>query len=362
MAEEQDNSQRTEEPTQKRIEDAIKKGNVAYSREVTSFIILCLFTVFIIFILPGLLKKSAMSLSVYITDGSSFTRDYEGEDIYKIALKIALELLLFIAAPFMLATLGAIMGSVLQNGFLNSPEAIMPKLSKISPIAGFKRIFSLKSLVEFIKGIIKISVIGCTAYYAVHTEIQVIHVLHDASIIVIMNVLFNIATKMMIAICILQGIIAVLDYFYERFNYLKNLRMSKQEVKDELKQSEGDPEIKAKVRAIRFQRARRRIAAAVPKADVLITNPTHFAVALQYDPDSMQAPKLIAKGQDIVAQRMREIAKESNIPIVENPPLARSIYDNVDWDEFIQEDHYKAVAQIMTKLKKFAKSKAKPRS
>lgn len=359
MAEEQDDSQKTEEPTPKRIEDAIKKGNVAYSREVTSFVILSLFTVFIIFILPALFKRAAINLSVYITDIYNFGSDYDGADAFRLALKIAFELLLVVAAPFAIAIIGAVMGSVLQNGFLNSPEAIVPKLNKISPIAGFKRIFSLKSLVEFIKGIVKISIIGLTAYYAVYTEIQVIHALHDASIAVIMNVLLNIATKMMVAVCVLQGVIAALDYFYERFNYLKNLRMSKQEIKDEHKQSEGDPEIKAKVRAIRFQRARRRVAVAVPKADVIITNPTHFAVALQYDPEVMHAPKLIAKGQDMIAHRMRELAKEHDIPIIENPPLARAIYDNVEWDEFIQADHYKAVAQIMTKLKKFAKRNAK---
>lgn len=359
MAEEQDDSQKTEEPTPKRIEDAIKKGNVAYSREVTSFVILSLFTVFVIFVLPVLFKRAAINLSMYVTDIYNFGSDYDGADAFRLALKIALELLLVVAAPFAIAIIGAVMGSVLQNGFLNSPEAIVPKLSKISPIAGFKRIFSLKSLVEFIKGIVKISIIGLTAYYAVYTEIQVIHVLHDASIAVIMNVLLNIATKMMVAVCVLQGVIAALDYFYERYNYRKNLRMSKQEIKDEHKQSEGDPEIKAKVRAIRFQRARRRVAVAVPKADVLITNPTHFAVALQYDPEVMQAPKLIAKGQDMIAYRMKEIAKEHDIPIIENPPLARAIYDNVEWDEFIQADHYKAVAQIMTKLKKFAKRNAK---
>ncbi|MCE2992481.1 MAG: flagellar biosynthesis protein FlhB [Candidatus Jidaibacter sp.] len=354
MAEEQDDSQKTEEPTQKRIEDAIKKGKVVYSKEVTSFVMLSLLTALIAFVLPSLSRKITFNLSSYIANSYNFQRDYTGSDILPIVFSASGDLFIFAIIPFIVAIVGIVLGNFLQNGFISSPEAIIPDLSKISPIAGFKRIFSLKSVVELLKGVVKISIIGCTAYYAVYSEIQFINFIHDVSVADMMAILLKISIKMMIAICVLQGAIAALDYLYERHTYLKNLKMTKQEVKDELKQNDGDPEIKAKIRSIRIQRSRQRITSAMPKADLVITNPVHFAVALSYDPESMHAPKLVAKGQDKMALRIKEIAKELDITIVENPPLARAIYNNVDWDEFIHADHYKAVAQIMTKLKKFS--------
>lgn len=358
MAEEQeDRSQATEEPTQKRIEDAVKKGNVAYSREVTSFIMISLFTIFLIFIAPPLVKHSLGRLTSYVTQPDNFNTLEDADDVMRLALAITLDLALIAGIPFAVAILGTFLGGLIQNGVVHSPEAIVPSLSKISPLNGFKRIFSMKSVMEMIKGIIKLTLVGVTAWYAVYSEIAVINNLHDASIAVVMSVLLSLTTKMLVAICVIYGILAALDYFWEKFNYLKKLRMTKQEVKDEYKEMEGNPEIKAKVRALRFQRSRRRIMAAVPKADVIITNPTHFAVALQYDPDTMPAPKVLAKGADVLAQRIREIARDNGIPIIENPPLARALFDNVDWDETIPGEYYKAVAQIMMKLKKFTKRK-----
>lgn len=357
MADSDDDSQKTEEPTPKRLEDAIKDGNVSFSREVTSFLILSLFTVFLVFVLPTLCKNAVLHLRGYIIDPNYLIKQYDSDDIIRLAIKIIDDVFLLLMVPFVLAIVASVMGSILQNGIIVSPKAIEPKFSKISPLSGFKKIFSAKSVMDLVKGTIKISLVGIAAYLSVYGEIRVIHILHDVSAATIMAILLKITIKMMIAICVIQGIIAGLDYFYERFNYIKKLRMTKQEIKDEYKDAEGDPKIKSKIRALRIQRARQRVAAMVPKADLIITNPTHYAVALKYDPDTMYAPKLIAKGQDNIALQIKEIAKKHDILIVENKPLARSIYDTVDWDEFIQAEHYKAVAEILTQLKKFKKNK-----
>jgi flagellar biosynthesis protein FlhB len=359
MADEDDKSQRTEEPTQRRIEDAVKQGNIAYSREFTHFIMLVLLTVFIIFVSPSLLKQTVLELNPYVSDANYFGKEYDGDDAMRLGIKIISEMLLLAFIPLIIALIAAFLGSFLQNGIIFSPEAMTPKLSKISPLSGLKRMFSMKSLVEFVKGIVKLVVIGMTAYLSVYNDLASIHFMHDLEISTIMSLLLSLTTKMLIAICVLHGIIAFTDLMFERWRYHNSLKMTKQEVKEELKHSEGNPEIKAKIRVLRAQRAKQRISIAVPKADVIITNPTHFSVALEYDPDVMPAPKLIAKGQDKLAFKIREIAKEHDIPIIESPPLARSLYDNVEWDQFIQLEHYQAVAQIMGSIKRYANRRKK---
>ena len=349
---EQEDFQRTEEPTPKKLEDAIKEGNVAFSREVTNFVALCLFTVFVILILPSLCKDIVDHLKIYV-DFTPLTKEYNNGDIIKIATKAITSTLMFLAIPFVFALIASLLSSFVQNGIIFSSTGIMPKFSKISPISGFKRIFSVKSIVDLFKAICKIVIISVTLYLAVIGELKILNNIYDASINTSMVILLRLLVKMMIAICIIQFMIAIFDYMYEKFSYIKKLRMTKQEVKDEHKESEGDPKIKSKIRAIRVQRARQRVIALVPKADLVISNPTHYCVALKYESDIMPAPKLIAKGQDMIALQMKKIAKDNSIPIIEDKPLARSIFDSVDWDEYIKAEHYRAVAQILSKLRKF---------
>ena len=359
MAEDQDKAQRTEEPTPKRIEEAIRKGNVPFSKELSNFILLTLFSVFVILLAPTLFHQAVQNIAPYLTEPNQFGFDYDGDDVFRLAIKIILDVFLILMIPFLISIGGSILSAFLQNGFLVAPEAIMPKLSKISPISGFGRIFSKDSLVNFLKGIIKISIIAITSYIAIYSELGVVDSLHEFTLFGILIVLGKIISKLLIAICSIMAIIAAVDLLYEKYKYRQNLMMTREEVKEEMKQMEGNPEIKAKIKSLRAQRARRRIAAIVPKADVIITNPTHFSIALEYKSDEMPAPKVIAKGKDRIALRIREIAAEHDIPIVENKPLARSLFDTVEEDEFITAEHYEAVAAIMSKIKKFANKRKK---
>jgi flagellar biosynthetic protein FlhB len=357
MAEDQDNAQRTEEPTQKRIEDAVKRGQVAFSKEVTSFLMLLLMTVFVIWVSPNLLRSANIELSHFVLQPHNFEVDYEGDDVLRLAIKIILDVGYLLMIPLIIALVGAFLGSFIQNGFVYSPEAIHPNLSKISPLSGLKRIFSLKSIVELLKGILKITMVALVVYTVIKSDLdQVVH-LHTYTFSGIILILSELVNKSLLSVCAVMGVIAVLDYFYQRMEHLKSLRMTKQEVKEELKQTEGNPEIKAKLRALRLERARKRMMAEVPKADVIITNPTHYSIALKYTADDMPAPKVVAKGIDKVALRIREIARENWVPIVENKLLARSLYEAVELDDFIHVEHYEAVAKIISKVMKIKKPK-----
>jgi len=229
-----------------------------------------------------------------------------------------------------------------------SNEPLMPKLERISPLAGIKRMFSLRSVVELLKGLAKITIVGFVAFLAVYPELAHTKQLLDSSAEAMLLFLALLAMRITVGAAIAMFFIALLDLLYQRYQFIKSLRMSKQEVKEEYKQAEGDPMIKQRLRRLRQERARRRMMAAVPKSDVVITNPTHFAVALQYDSKKMKAPVVTAKGQDLVALRIRDIANENSIPVVENPPLARALFNSTDLDQEIPLVHYEAVAKVIS--------------
>ncbi len=261
----------------------------------------------------------------------------------------------------LLATLFAALASgFLQNNFVFSAEPLIPDFSRISPATGLSRMFSWRSLVELGKGLIKIAIIGFAAAYTVLPQVAHIRQLADSEISNTVFFTWQIVKDMLLAICIIMFFIAILDYAYQRFTYIQGLRMSKQEIKEEFKQQEGDPAVKQRIRQVRMERARRRMMSAVPGADVIVTNPTHYAVALQYDSSVMRAPKLVAKGIDNIALKIREIAQEHDIPIVENPPLAQALYASVDLDREIPADHYKAVAEVIGYVYKLKGRKRTP--
>jgi flagellar biosynthetic protein FlhB len=357
MAEEKDSSQKTEEPTPRRIEEALKRGQVAFSRELTNFIMLILITLFIVWIFPNVITKANLQLGNYINQPHNFVEDIQGGDVIKLAISIVSDFGVILIVPFLISIVGAIFSSFIQNGFVYSPEAIMPSLQKISPLNGLKRLFSLRAIIDFIKGLLKLSLVGIAAYLVIRPELDTLEFLHQLDFNSMLVVLLQLISKMFIVICVVMGFIAVVDIIYERFQHHKNLMMTKEEVKEEMRQSEGNPEIKAKLRAVRLERIKKRMIAQVPKADVIITNPTHFAVALKYDKKSMPAPQVIAKGQDYLALKIREIAKKNKVPIVENPPLARALFDSVEVDEYVPFEHYKAVAEIIVKIMKFGNRK-----
>lgn len=345
MADE-DQESKTEQPSQKRLDEAREKGNLANSKELGNFFMLLVLAVTVAWFIPPILKNSQILLTPFLSDADSLTADQKGLSL--LLYKVAFSGFAIIALPLLASMISAIATSFLQHGFVLSAEPMMPKLNKISPIAGFGRIFSVRSLVDFIKNITKVVVVGIVAFLSVYPELRHVRQLPNESTESMLLFLWMIAGRMTIGVVIAMFFIALFDIIFQRFQHIKSLRMSKQEVKDEYKQSEGDPVVKQRLRRLRMERAQNRMMAAVPKADVVITNPTHFAVALQYDTTTMSAPIVVAKGQDLIALKIREIAKENNVPVIENPPLARALFSSTELEKEIPVTHYEAVAKIIS--------------
>lgn len=342
----EDKEQKTEQPTQKRLEEAHKRGQVPFSREVTNFLLLAVLALTIAGYAPEMLKKTGTLLTPFLARPDLIPADKAS--LGQMLMHLASGALLILSVPLIGVIVAAIGSSLAQNGFLLSNEPIMPKLEKISIRKGIERLFSMRAFIEFIKGLIKIGIVGIVAWMAVESQMNHVKQMMDGGIIAMLLFLSTLAIKLMVGVCIAMFFIALADLMYQRFSYTKSLRMSKQELKEEYKQQEGDPHVKQRLRRIRMERARKRMMAEVPKSDVVITNPTHFAVALKYESDAMQAPKVTAKGMDHMALTMRKIAKEHDVTIVENPPLARALYDAVEVDEEIPVQHYQAVAEIIS--------------
>jgi flagellar biosynthesis protein FlhB len=278
---------------------------------------------------------------------TSHTIPFDMEHLRLLLVDVLVDIAISLGPLTALLMLMAVLSSVGQFGWLFAPKKIAPKLTKISVISGFKRLFSWKSVMEFVKGIAKIVVVSLVALAMTLPIIGDLAVLPDMDLADTLQRLHAIAIRLVIGTLAVMTVIAVLDFFYQQQVFMKQQRMTPHEVKDEHKQAEGDPHIKARIRRIRAERARQRMMAAVPTADVVVTNPTHYAVALTYDMSSMQAPKLVAKGVDNVAMRIRQVAEENDVPIMENPPVARALYAAVELDEEIPPEHYKAVAEII---------------
>jgi flagellar biosynthetic protein FlhB len=345
MADDTDQSQKTEEPTQRKLDDARQRGQVASSREVNNWFILLAATVLVMVILPGMMRDIASIVVRFVeqphlirVEASSFAVQME-EVLIGISRAVAVAVGLLVVA--------SITSGVSQNGFLLAPESIQPKLEKISLSKGLKRMFSMRSLMEFTKSILKLAIVTSVAIVLLVPEFEGIESKVGLEANFLLDNLYALVLRLLVGVLAVMTVVALIDYLYQRFEFMKQMRMTKQELKDEYKQTEGDPMVKSRLRQIRMERARRRMMAAVPDADVVITNPTHFAVALKYDADEMEAPQLVAKGADNLAHRMRELAEENDVPVVENPPLARALYSGVEIDQEVPPEHYKAVAEII---------------
>jgi flagellar biosynthetic protein FlhB len=251
-----------------------------------------------------------------------------------------------IAIPFLILMLAAIAGNMIQHQLVWSTESMKPKFSKISPLAGFKRMFSKIALMNFVKGLIKLALIGAIMGVILWPKRNELDSLITVDPAVILPLSRSLSVDILVAAIAVLAIVAAADYLFQYHQWREKLKMSLQEVKEEYKQTEGDPTVKAKIRQLRVQRMRQRMMADVPKASVIITNPTHYAVALKYE-RGMDAPVCVAKGVDNIALKIREVAGEHDIPIVENPPLARALYATVDIDEDVPPEHYKAVAEVI---------------
>lgn len=341
-----DDSSKTEDPTPKRLEESRRKGQVAMSREVNSWVMLLTATLLIVSISGTLMSKSTALLGVYIEHAGTLPGVPGG--LRQVLGGALIGMLKIFALPALFLLVASIAGPMLQVGPLFSAEAIKPDIGKISLIKGWGRLFSMRSIVELVKGVLKLGVVTIVAVIMLMPFLRGIEHMVGLPVETIMGEMKILIVRMMVGVLIAYLIIAVIDLLYQRVDFYKKLRMTKQELKEEYKQSEGDPQIKSKLRQLRSQKARQRMMQSVPKADVVITNPTHYAVALQYDPDKMDAPLCLAKGADNIALKIRELAKENKISIYENPPLARALYATVEIDESIPPEHYQAVAQIIS--------------
>jgi len=348
MSEEQDESQKTEDPTPKRLREAKEKGQLAQSREVNNFLMLFGVAMIVLMILPYTGEALLSSMAIFIEKSDQMRVGTEGnyvEFIRHAMFEVVKSVALAFAALMVLAALTGIV----QNGLVWTTEPMKPKLEKISIIKGFKRLFSLKSFVEFAKGIAKITIVGTVAYLLLIPIMEEVELYITMDMMAIVEMMHGWLVRLLIGVMVIVALIAALDFLYQKFEFIKSMRMSKKEIKDEYKQTEGDPMIKGRIRQLRQERSRQRMMAAVPEADVVITNPTHYAIALVYELNigTQAAPKCVAKGADEVALRIREVAKENKVEIVENPPLARALFEAVDIDDEIPEEHYKAVAEII---------------
>lgn len=357
-SEDTDESSKTEEPTGKRLGDAREKGQVAKSREIDHWLMLFAATMAVVIFAPDLAAKVRRTVLFLLAKPHEVTLD--GSGLPALLGHLAMQVGLALAPIVGLLIVAAVASGYLQHGFLFAPDLIRPKISKLSPLAGVKRIFSVRGLVEFGKGAIKLAVVGAFGVWLMYDDFQHLEKYIFLDLVQTLQVVLQLALKLLAGILSILAVIAALDFLYQKFNTLKQLRMTREEVREEFKQSEGDPIVKGRLRQLRLERARRRMMAEVPKSDVVITNPTHFAVALKYDQATMAAPKVTAKGTDLVAHKIKDIAIEASVPIVENPPLARALYASVEIDQEVPPEHYKAVAEVIGYVMRLRKGQFGP--
>jgi flagellar biosynthesis protein FlhB len=343
MPQEFDDGQKTEEPSQRRLQRAREEGRVAQSREINTGFILATGGVVILFLAPSIGGSLKNALGAFIDPTQFIAADgILWQAVMADLGAVAAALLL----PFLLLVAAAVAGTVLQIGLVFATDKLGFDWSRVSPAAGFGRLFSVRALVETLKSLAKTVLVVAVATTMLRGEVLRVPLLglmpEDMP-----GEIEHLVLRLILGVLAVLAVLAGADYVYQRLSLLRSLRMTRREVKDELKQSEGDPLIKARLRQIRGERARRRMMAAVPGASVVITNPTHFAVALKYEMGESGAPRVVAKGADLIAQRIRELAVENGVPVMENPPLARALYAGVAIDREIPPEHYKAVAEII---------------
>ena len=344
--EQPDDTQKTEDPTPKKLEDARKKGQVAISREVNNWVMILAATILIgAFSVPVFNQLSTVLIS-YIEHAHDFPSVPGGMNLLLGAGMT--KVMWIMALPMLMLMVAAFLAPFIQVGPIFAPNIIKMELSKVSPVKGWGRLFSIRSLVEFVKGLLKLGLISMVGFIILYPYFGQIDHMVGLPIPLLLVEMKTMMMRLMIGILVALLVIAVADLLYQRHEHNKKMRMTKQELKDEYRQSEGDPQVKAKLRQLRTERARRRMMQNVPRADVVITNPTHYSIALEYKPEVMDAPVCLAKGLDSVALKIREIAKDNNIVIYENPPLARALYDVVELDEMIPPEQYKAVAEVIS--------------
>jgi flagellar biosynthesis protein FlhB len=339
-----ESNERTQDPTPRRLEEALRRGDVVKSIEVNTWFTLAGGTLaMMIFAVP-------MASSLQTTFRGLLARSYQiptdGPALTELAKTLAFDVAAAFGVPILILCIAALAGNIVQHRIVFTTDLIMPQMSRVSPLAGFGRLFSRQALANFAKGLAKLCVVGGVMAWTLWPERQKLGGMVSADPAMILPLLRTVALKLLGAVVAVLAVVAAADYFFQYTQWYERQKMSPQEVKEEFRQSEGDPTIKGKLRQLRATRMRKRIMAAVPKASVVITNPTHYAIALRYE-RGMNAPVCVAKGVDLIARKIREVAEEHRIPVVENPPLARALHATVEIDQEIPQEHYRAVAEII---------------
>ena len=344
MSDENDSSDKTEDPTQKRLDDAHEKGDVAKSQEVNTWFVLAGATL-VLSSFHGSIGSGILAPLRNLVANSWMIRT-DGAGLMALTQSLGYVLIAALGVPFLMFAIAAIAGNMIQHRLVWSGESLKPKFNKVSPGAGFKRIFGKQGLANFVKGLFKVIALGAVMTAVLWPERYRLESMVRFDVSSIMVVTTSLTLKLMGAVVAMLAIVAIGDFFFQYRTWFERQKMSLQDMKMEYKQSEGDPHIKGKLRQLRQQRSKKRMMAAVPQASVIITNPTHYAVALRYE-RGMAAPICVAKGIDTLALKIREIAGKHDIPIVENVPLARALHATVDVDDEIPVEHYHAVAEII---------------
>jgi flagellar biosynthetic protein FlhB len=345
----EDKDSKTEDPTEKKISDAAEKGNTPFSREVPVFASTVAIYLYLVFFLPGGIAR------MYETLGDLFEKPdawqlNNGSDVVALFRHLGWEAGVMMMPVLAMMMLFGLASSVMQN--LPSPvlERVRPQMSRLSPIKGLGRIFGKPGLVEFGKSLIKVLVVSIVVVLVMWNEYFASLTTMFSEPATLVYMMTSDANKILIIILFATAFVAIIDFFWTRHHWYSELRMTKQEIKEEMKQAQGDPIVKARMRSIQRDRARRRMITAVPRATLVIANPTHFAVALRYVREEGEAPVVVAKGQDLVALKIREIAEQNKIPVFEDPPLARSMFAQVSVDSVIPPVFYKAVAELIHRV------------
>lgn len=344
-AEDDDDASKTEDPSERKISKAKEEGDTAISQDAKSFLML-LGMLFVVWLLLPIMLKWFYTLSLKFIENPD-TIPTDGNHIQLLFAQTMLGVLKILSIPFLIFMILGIAASIAQTGFIYAPKKLMPDWNKLNIFAAIPKFINMKKIVESLKGIIKITVISIISIIVIRPYLEKANLMPTMDVISILTFIHKVVVLLIFTIVIAVLIIAIADFAYQRYTHMKKLRMTKQEVKDEYKQMEGDPLVKSRIRQVRMERARYRMMDNVPKADVVIVNPTHYAIALEYKMETMDAPVVTAKGLDHLALRIREIAEENDVPIVENPPLARALFASVELDQSIPQEHFKAVAEVI---------------
>ncbi len=346
MADEQDESSKTEEASERKLERAREEGNVPLSQEVKSWFMLFAALMMLWGLAPFIMERTTAVVYKFIERPQELPVDPLG--LRDLLRDTALDMFVVLMLPLGLFLVLAAASALVQIGFLYAPKRMELKWERVNLFANAKEFITKAKIVDLIKGVFKITAVGYAGWLVVKPRI--LNILNSSAFDVasILELIYKLLLLILLTMVMIVFVIAFADYFYQKFSYLKRQRMTKQEVKDEYKQMEGDPQVKMRLRSIRMERLRKRMMANVPNASVVVTNPTHFAVALRYEPEEgMDAPVVVAKGQDFIALKIREIATQNDVPIVENPPLARALFASVEIDSPIPTEHYAAVADVI---------------